>query len=149
MTSFVSKIQHFAWHHGTKLFGWKKCLCLWISAVWAFQVRLEMCSYTCILSHERKVSAFIAKWIPDVRVDFWPPYRCTTAVRQHGGSIQNSIKLRETLRQITQKRFTAQTWELVRWFINVSATTFQVFGLFHGTVSILFFRCVTVKTTYS
>ena len=49
----------------------------------------EMCSYTFILSYERKVSAFIAKGIPDHRVD--------------------SIKLRETLRQITQKRCTAQT----------------------------------------
>ena len=44
-TSSVLKIQHFgfpnchlAWHHDTKLFGWKKCLCLWISAVWAFQL---------------------------------------------------------------------------------------------------------------
>ena len=33
--------------------------------------------------------------------------------------------------------------------MNVSPTTFQVFGLFHITVSILFFRCVTVKTIYT
>lgn len=27
---------------------------------------------TCSWSYERQVSAFIANWIPDVRVDFWP-----------------------------------------------------------------------------
>lgn len=46
-----------------------------------------MCSCTFILSHEWKVSSFITKWIPDVRVNFWPPYWCTAVVHQHGGFI--------------------------------------------------------------
>ena len=36
-------------------------------------------------------------------VDFRSPYWCTKVVHQHGDSIQSSIKLRETFRQITQR----------------------------------------------
>ena len=136
---FFSSFEfHDVFRHVTKLFGWNKCLCQWISTVWAFQVHYEMCPYTCILPHERKVSAFIAKWIPDVSVDFWPAYWCTTVVHQHGGSIQNSVKFCETLPQITQRPRTERTWELETWFTNVAPTTFQVFGLFHRTVLIFF-----------
>ena len=42
-----------------------------------------MCSYTFILSYERKVSAFIATGFPDHRVDFWPPCWCTTRELKH------------------------------------------------------------------
>ena len=42
-------------------------------------------------------------------VDFWPPCWCTKVVHQHGDSMQSSIKLRETFRQIIQKRGAAQT----------------------------------------
>ena len=45
------------------------------------------------------------KRIPDVFVDFRPPYY----VHQYGVSIQSSIKLCETIRQITQKWCTTQT----------------------------------------
>ena len=65
-----------------------------------------------MLAHERKESAFIVK--VDSRcffVDFRSPCWCTKVVHQHGDSIQSSIKLRETFRQITltQKRCAAQT----------------------------------------
>lgn len=109
-------------------------------------IRRRVHTHVFCLMQEQKVSAFIVNWNPDVHVDFWPPYWCTTVEHQHGGSIQNFIKLHEALRQISQKRFTAQTWELERCSINVSSTTFQVFGLFHWTVSILLFCCGTVKT---
>ena len=54
-------------------------------------------------------------------------------------SIQISIKLRQTLRQITQKQCTAQAWELERWLKDIFPTTFQVLGLFHWTISSSFF----------
>lgn len=116
-----------------------------------FKYIIRRCVHTHVfcLMQEQKVSAFIVNLNPDVHVDFWPPYWCTTVEHQHGGSIQNFIKLHEALRQISQKRFTAQTWELERCSINVSSTTFQVFGLFHWTVSILLFCCGTVKTIFS
>ena len=65
---------------------------------------------------------------------------------QHGVSLQQSFKLRETLQQITHKRRTVQTWELERWFINLFPLTSQVLVFFHWTVSNLFFCCVIVKT---
>ena len=89
-----------------------------------------MCLYTYVLSHEWKVSAFIAKSTPDVFVDFRPPYWWTKVVHQHGDSIQNSTKLRATLRQITQKRCITQTWDLERLFMYKSSTTFSCSWLF-------------------
>lgn len=114
VVSFVSEIQQFEFSNITLLDTiLQTCLleenvCPWgISAVWAFHLHWEMCSSTCILFHGRKVSAFIAKWAPNVFVDYRPPYRWTALIRQHGVSIQNSFKLHETLQQITRKRRTA------------------------------------------
>ena len=89
-----------------------------------------MCLYTYVLSHEWKVSALIAKSTPDVFVDFRPPYWWTKVVHQHGDSIQNPIKLRATLRQITQKRCIKQTWNLERLLMYWSSTTFSCSWLF-------------------
>ena len=80
---------HLPWHHDTNLVE---------KNGYAYESQQSerfkyIRSYTCILSHEQKVSAFTSKWIPDVLVDFW---------RLH----TNSIKLCETLQQITQKRYT-------------------------------------------
>ena len=66
-------------------------------------------------------------------------------VDPHGVSIQISIKLRETLGQITQKLCTAQTWELKKWLKGLFSTKCLVLGLFHWTISNLIFCCVTVK----
>lgn len=138
MTSFVSKILTRFWIFDTMIQSY-----LVEKIVYAHESQkserfkyIRRCVHTHVfcLMHEQKVSAFIVIWIPDVRVDFWPPYWCTTVEHQHGGSIQNSIKLHEALRQISQKRCTAQTLELGRCSTNVSSTTFQVFGLFHWTV---------------
>ena len=108
-----------------------------------------MCLYTYVLSHDWKVSAFIAKSTSDVFVDFRPPYWWTKVVHQHGDSIQNSIKLRATHRQITQKRCITQTWDLERLFMYIGLLQhFHVLGFFHWTASNIFFYGVTVKTIY-
>ena len=108
-----------------------------------------MCLYTYVLSHEWKVSAFIAKSTPDVFVDFRPPYWWTKVVYQHGDSIQNSIKLRATLRQIPQKRCITQTWDLERLSMYWSSTTFSCSWLFSlNGYEFIFFYGVTVKTIY-
>ena len=84
--------------------------------------------------HEQKESAFITKWTRDVFVDYRPLYWWTTW-RLH----KNLKKLRETLRQITQKRCTAQTWEWEKCLKDLLATTFQVLALFQWTISNSFF----------
>ena len=87
-----------------------------------------MCLYTYVLSHKWKVSAFIAK----STVDFRPPYWWTNMA---------SIKLRATLRQITQKRCITKTWDLERLFMYWSSTTFSCSWLFSlNGFEFIFFR---------
>ena len=66
----------------------------------------------------------------------------------YGVSIQNSAKVREKFRQITQKLGATKTWDFDKLFIYLSFTTFHFLGFFHRTVSNLIFSCVTVKTIY-
>ena len=87
--------------------------------------------------------------IPPVFVDFRRPYWHTKTVHQYGVSIQSSTKVRETVRQITQKLRATKTSAFEELFIYQSFMTFRFLGFFHWTVSNLLFCCVTVKTIYN
>ena len=59
-------------------------------------------------------------------VDFRRPYWCTKTVHQYGVSNDtNSTKVRETFRQITQKLWATETWDLNKLFINKHFITFH------------------------
>ena len=103
-----------------------------------------MCLCACLLAHERKESAFIAK--VNSRCSGWFPAAILVYL-QYGASIQSSIKLLETSGQITQKRCTTQTWDLEKFFMYWVFIPFHFLGFFHWTLSIFCFG-VTVKTIY-
>ena len=98
--SLVSKILHFifsncrlAWDHDTKLFGWEKMsFPTKISGSIEPFKYIRRCVHTRVFYLFKRIKRFHRK--------------------------ENSMKLRQTLRQITQKRCTAQTWELERWFVS-------------------------------
>ena len=80
-------------------------------------------------------------------VDFRPPYWCPSEVHPHGVSIQSSIKLCETFRQITQKYCTTGICDLEKLFMYYSFITFHFLASFI-MISNLFFNGVTVKTLF-
>ena len=84
-----------------------------------------------------KERAFIEK--VNSRCIFWRPYWCTKRVHQYGVSIENSTKVREMFRQITQKLWATKIWDLDKLFIYKSFITIHFLGFFHWTVSNLFF----------
>ena len=79
-------------------------------------------------------------------------YRCTKTVHQYGLSIQSSTMVCETFRQITQKLWATETWDLHKLFRYQSFMTFHFLGFIHWTVFHLFFLCcvycMTVKMIY-
>ena len=82
------------------------CVTPWYKAIWlkkmSTPMKLRSLSVSSTLGDmfiqmhvfylmSEKYAPFIAKWTPDVLVDFWQPYWCTTVVHKHCSFIQNSI----------------------------------------------------------
>ena len=125
--------QHLAWHHDTKLFCWQKM---------SIPMNLSSLSLSSTLGHVFIHVNFIS-WVKSKRFHRKVNSRCFCclqgAILEDHRVSQDPIKVSEKRRQITQTRCTAQTWELERWLKDLFPTTFQVLGLFHWTVSNLFF----------
>ena len=94
---------------------WKK-----VSPVDFQQYNHFTCQTICLsarmLVFEWKERAFVEKVNSRCFCLFPRPYWCTKTVHQYGVSIQNSTKVRETFRQITQKLWATKTWDLEKLF---------------------------------
>ena len=106
------------------------------------------CLFKSITDHEPKVVAINSKIkFQMVSLTSRRPYLCPSEGHKYGVSILSIINLCGKFRQITRKRCTAQTWDLDKLFIYLSSIISEIHSFCRWMVWILFFYCVTVKTT--
>ena len=130
-----------------KLFWFKKGLSFPF-----LQIEHSQCTKCClrksIIDHEPKVVAINSKIkFQMVSLTSRRPYLCPSEGHKYGVSILSFINSRGMFRQITRKPCTAQTWDLDKLFIYFSSIISEAHSFCRWMVSILFFNCVTVKTT--
>jgi len=117
---------------------WKRSFLMTFGSFNSSIIRRDVSVYICILAHEGKVIALIAK--ASSRCLHW--FRAAMLVPSEGTCILSSINLRGTFRQITQKRCNSQTWDCL-FFV-----TFEILSFCYWLISNLFFDGVTVKTSH-
>ena len=104
--------------------------------------------YVDILCSKGQTDRFLwQKWIPDVFIDFRSPLLCPSPGHNYGVSILSSINFCKTFLRLTRVRKIAKTWNSAKLISYLSLIVSLILDCFYPVVLVLFFRCVTVKTS--
>ena len=104
--------------------------------------------YVDILCSKGQTDRFLwQKWIPDVFIDFRSPLLCPSPGHNYGVSILSSINFCKTFLRLTRVRKIAKTWNSAKLISYLSLIISPILDCFYPVVLMLFFRCVTVKTS--
>ena len=106
------------------------------------------CLCKSVIDHEPKVVTINSKIkFQMVSLTSRQPYLCPLEGHKYGASILSFINLCGKFPQITRKWCTTKTRDLDKLFTYLSSIISEIHSFCRSMVSILFFYCMTVKTT--